>query len=177
MADQCIRRYLRHQCQHTTRGFGDRGTNPAHGRPQRRNPDQPGQDGESPERGDGGVQMDGPRVSNDLHRDDHLRVRDPRRGDSKLRTCRPAGTGRSPRTRRISGACRSCRLNRSGRTTGTSRSSRPRWSSGTRGTCGSIRIPAGTQGELVSRFRSSHTLAATFDANFGIKGRLVTLRF
>ena len=27
-------------------------------------------------------------------------------------------------------------------------------------------------GALVSRFRSSHTLAATFDANFGIKGTL-----
>jgi hypothetical protein len=30
---------------------------------------------------------------------------------------------------------------------------------------------------LVSRFRSSHALAATSDANFGIKGTLATLWF
>jgi hypothetical protein len=30
-------------------------------------------------------------------------------------------------------------------------------------------------GALVSRFRSSHTLAATSDANFGIKGTLAIL--
>src|SRR5262245_66624489 len=34
-----------------------------------------------------------------------------------------------------------------------------------------VRRPGG----LVSRFRSSHTLAATSDANFGIKGTLATL--
>jgi hypothetical protein len=38
-----------------------------------------------------------------------------------------------------------------------------------------IRPTALAKRPLVSRFRSSHTLAATSDANFGIKGTLATL--